>query len=113
MDGSHWSCGIKTRTLGGDYESLGNTAYSASVKTLGGLLGIKGTLSPTALWSCVLEVLSVGSVVMLLIVLDVRACNGAMPVGSNYKSGHCGMANRSSNSGEDGFRAGESAGVLY
>lgn len=48
FDDIRCSPGIKTPTIGGEYDTVENTAYSASVCSLDVFLGIKGTLSPTA-----------------------------------------------------------------
>lgn len=48
VDGSHVTLGEKTPTLVGEYDTVENTTYTASVCSLGVLKGIKGTLPPTA-----------------------------------------------------------------
>lgn len=77
-EGCHSTIGNKTPTLGGDYNSSENTAYSASVRTKGVFKGTKGALSPTAFKHSADEIGVAGS------------CNDASSVGPPYKTGGCG-----------------------
>lgn len=85
VDGSHVTIGSKTPTLVGEYDPSDNTTYPASVKSLDVLVGIKGTLSPTA-FKPSFDVEGV-----------VGECNGALRGLTEYKTGTKVLVIRASN----------------